>query len=86
VSEGDRYLIEGQGITEFPGHGTAQIGEYAKTATVLAAVAMQDGVVNTPEGKMSFKAGDFIVTDNPPTHCWPVKREVFQATYEVVSK
>ena len=74
-------VIEGRGITEFPGETTGIIREFTKTATVLAAVAMHSGFVETPEGNMAFESGDYIVSDNPPTHCWPVKKAVFEATY-----
>lgn len=58
--------------------------EYAKTATVLAVQAHEDGLVMTPEGAMMFEQGDYILTDNPPTHAWPVRREVFESTYAPV--
>ena len=58
-----------------------QPGEYRKTATVLAVQARDPGIVFTPEGPMEFHAGDYIVTDNPPTHAWPVKAHIFESTY-----
>ena len=57
------------------------VAVYRKVGTVLAQQAVSDGSVTTPEGVMSYKAGDYLVTDNPPTHVWPVKREVFLRTY-----
>ena len=75
--------INGKGITpEFwGGPETGYPQEYRKTATVFATPALTDGEIETPEGVMRFAAGDYIVTDNPPTHAWPVKRAVFEATY-----
>lgn len=58
--------------------------EYKKIATVFAQVAPERGVVYTPEGVMDFDKGDYIVTDNPVTHAWPVKKEVFERTYVVL--
>ena len=55
---------------------------YRKVGAVLAARAEVPGVVRTPEGDMRYAAGDYLVTDLPPTHCWPVRREVFEATYD----
>lgn len=57
---------------------------YRKTATVLACKTMEDGEIVTPEGVMRYRAGDWIVSDNPPTHVWPVKKDIFEATHEVV--
>lgn len=75
-------MIEGRGIRVHPAAGfETPIREYRKTATVFAAQASASGVITTPEGQMSFDAGDYIVTDNPTTHAWPVKRDVFESTY-----
>ena len=57
---------------------------YSKQASVLAAQADNPGVIKTPEGEMTFQAGDYIVTDNPPTHAWPVRQQVFESTYAEV--
>jgi hypothetical protein len=74
-----RLVIDGRHL--YGRHPGQYPAEYRKTATVLATVAPQAGVVATPEGEMSFDAGDYLVTDNPPTHAWPVKRDVFERTY-----
>lgn len=52
-----------------------------KTATVLAVRIPVPFEVDTPEGRMSADADDYLVTDDPPTHAWPVKREVFERTH-----
>lgn len=70
--------VNGRNISEHPDHHAA---EYRKIGTVLAATAHMGGIVETPEGTMAFEAGDYLVTDNPPTHLWPVKRDVFERTY-----
>ena len=59
--------------------------EYVKTATVLAMPLTYPSIIQTPEGEMTANAGDYLVTDNPPTHAWPVKREVFERTYVAVT-
>jgi len=74
--------IQGQKINEHP--LGLFVGEYKKIANVLAQAALEAGIVFTPEGEMAFNKGDYIVTDNPPTHAWPVKKEVFERTYVVV--
>jgi hypothetical protein len=33
---------------------------------------------------MTFKAGDYLLTDDPPTHVWPVDKAVFERTHEPV--
>ncbi len=59
--------------------------EYRKTAPVRAVPVGYDFAVETPEGVMYAHAGDYLVTDVPSTHFWPVKRETFEKTYEPVS-
>lgn len=54
---------------------------YAKEATVIAWPADNPGVIETTEAVMTFQAGDYIVTDNPPTHAWPIHKLVFESTY-----
>lgn len=54
---------------------------YSKTASVIAGQAQVPGIIDTSEGQMTFQAGDYIVTDNPPTHAWPVRADVFKGTY-----
>lgn len=76
------WTIEGRNITEHPDHHAA---EYRKVSTVLAAPAHMAGEVETPEGRMAFKEGDYLVTDNPPTHLWPVRRDVFERTHAGVT-
>ena len=73
--------IEGQFIDHHPFN--EGVGVYVKGASVLAAQADQAGVINTPEGRMTFQAGDWILTDNPPTHAWPVRQQVFEATFSL---
>ncbi|HEX5466698.1 MAG TPA: hypothetical protein VFW92_08515, partial [Candidatus Limnocylindrales bacterium] len=58
-------------------------GRYRKVGYVLAEQATEPGIIATPEGDMRFEAGDYLVTDAPPTHMWPVKREVFERTYRM---
>jgi hypothetical protein len=56
---------------------------YRKIAIVLAELATEDGFIDTLEGRMEYKAGQhYIVSDDPPTHYWPVRRDIFEATYE----
>ncbi len=76
-------MIHGRNLDKHPLSGRLAI--YAKHGQVIAAQAGQSGVIDTPEGQMTFQAGDWILTDNPPTHAWPVRDDVFRATYNLVS-
>ena len=76
--------IDGRNINMHPLIDETVINEYVKFATVLAAQVSVDGKVFTPEGEMEFNNGDYIVTDNPPTHAWPVKKGVFENTYSKI--
>lgn len=57
------------------------VHRFLKKASVLAEQCTEGGLIETPEGDMRYQAGDYLVTDSPPTHVWPVKREVFESTY-----
>ena len=77
--------IEGRNIGRHPlSDESGQLGIYAKHGSVIAGMAEQPGLITTPEGEMTFQAGDFIVTDNPPTHAWPVRSDVFKSTYRLI--
>lgn len=55
--------------------------EFEKTATVRARQMNHGFVVLTPEGRMEGHQGDYLVSDFEMTHAWPVRRDVFEATY-----
>lgn len=57
--------------------------EYRKTATVRAIQMDAPFRVETTEGVMEGAAGDYLC-QGPAGECWPIKREVFEATYELV--
>jgi hypothetical protein len=60
-----------------------RVGEYRKTATVRMACLMEDVEIETPEGVMSAKTGDYLA-QHQDGHAWPIKRETFESTYEQV--
>jgi len=74
-------VIEGRHIDRHPMSDRMGLAVFAKGTTVIAGQASIAGTIKTPEGDMRFQAGDYIVTDNPPTHVWPVRQQVFEATY-----
>lgn len=53
---------------------------YRKTATAKAKQFMMPFRVETPEGVMTGDAGDYVL-EGPAGEQWPVKREIFEATY-----
>lgn len=78
-------LIHGRHVDRHP-LPEGEVAIYAKHGTVLAGQAQQAGLIETPEGQMTFQPGDWIVTDNPPTHAWPVRDQVFRDTYNKVGE
>lgn len=79
--EGGRVIINGQSLAD--DFWADEPTEYRKTATVLARQIDYPATVRTPEGDMKAEPGDYLVTDNPPTHAWPVRKEVFESTYVI---
>lgn len=77
--------IEGRSLDRHPLSGVREPMLYSKVGTVLVVEAPIGGVVVTPEGEMRYQAGDFILTDNPPTHAWPVQAQTFRNTYRAVN-
>lgn len=89
MTTGPRLFAEGRDLTDdFWTSRASDVrvvpARYRKTATVLAARIESPFVVDTPEGRMTGEPGDFLVTDDPPTHAWPVRSEVFERTHEAL--
>lgn len=55
--------------------------EYRKVATVKAGKAIQGGTIPTLEGDHTFEAGDYICGPGAAGEFWPVRRDIFEATY-----
>jgi hypothetical protein len=81
IVEGGSVVIAGRDLADDFWSADVTPVEYRKTATVLAIPIDYPAIVRTPEGDMAMEPGDYLVTDNPPTHAWPVRRAVFEATY-----
>jgi hypothetical protein len=58
--------------------------EYRKTTTVLAGVAPTGGVIATLEGDHTYEAGDYICGPGAAGEYWPVRRDIFEATYALI--
>ena len=59
------------------------VKSYKKTATVKAFQVKTNFLVKTLEGTMKGNAGDYLC-QGIDGEKWPVKKEVFEKTYEVV--
>lgn len=58
------------------------VREYRKVATVRAGRAIRGGTIPTLEGEHTFETGDYIAGPGAAGEFWPVKRAIFEATYE----
>jgi hypothetical protein len=78
--------IEGALVDRHPMSDGGKVELWSKSATVLAVEAPIGGVIMTRDGERRFQAGDFIVTDNPPTHAWRIGALEFKATHHKVNE
>lgn len=53
---------------------------YRKTALAWAKQSTKDGTINTLEGVMSYKAGDYICIGED-NESWAIKKDIFEKTY-----
>lgn len=58
---------------------------YKLPVTVEAEQAVEDGVIKTLEGQMSYKAGDYIITGVKGEQ-YPCRKDIFEETYREVEK
>lgn len=77
--------LNGVQITEHP---LAEHSEHAPVrrfrvgrSEVLAAIATDFGTITVRNGVIHFGPGDYIVSDDPPTYAWAVKKEVFEESH-----
>ena len=80
--------IQGYGLTEHPlaqhGHGIEVIKAHLGGDQYLASIAPDFGTVESEdESEQEFAPGDYIVTDDPPTHAWAVEHNSFEATFTI---
>jgi len=59
---------------------------YQKRVHVFAIQVESDLEVETREGWLRMKHGDYLVVNVSPgiSYPWPVKKEIFESTYELV--
>lgn len=56
---------------------------YRKTALIRAMQMEADFEVQTLEGVMKGHAGDYLA-EGPAGDRWPIKKEIFENTYQIV--
>ncbi len=56
-----------------------------KPMVLEAEYALATGFVKTPEGPMSYEAGDVLMTGAHGEH-YPIKRAIFDDTYDVLEE
>jgi hypothetical protein len=79
-NEGETYSIDAESFAET--YEMVSPGVYVKTGNVWAEVALEDGSVSTKEGESAYKAGDYLVCNDPngvDTYC--VSKAKFEAMY-----
>lgn len=83
-NNGEIYTIDRQSFADT--YESVGAGRYVKTATVWAETAQADGAVETKEGATSYRAGDYLVSnDEAGEDPYAVSREKFEAMYEPVA-
>jgi len=76
LKNGETYTIEESSFESTYSPIPGQPGAYVKTGDVWAIVATEDGQITTKEGLTSFKAGDYIVSND----------QLFEDTYAISRK
>lgn len=67
-------------------YAESETHEYIKKPIpILALKAWFSGYINTPEGIMRFKKGDYLVEGIEGEH-YPIKESIFKKTYEETKK
>ncbi len=81
-NDGDIYSVDRESFEDT--YSMVSPGIYAKTKSVWAEVATQNGVVQTKEGESHYKKGDYLVSNNEDgTDAYCVKAEKFESMYEL---
>lgn len=61
--------------------------KYRKKPIVVEAVRLTEStVVLTAHGRVRAEPGDWILTDPTTGDIWPIKPDIFEATYEAVEE
>ena len=81
-NDGDIYSVDRESFEDT--YSMVSPGIYAKTKSVWAEVATQNGVVQTKEGESHYKKGDYLVSNNEDgTDAYCVKAKKFESMYEL---
>lgn len=84
-NQGDVYTIDGETFART--YRQVSAGVYEKDAPVWAEQAPESGTIPTKEGSTAYKAGDYLVFNDPDGHDgYAMSRETFHSLYEPCSK
>lgn len=80
-NDGDTYTVDGEVFDRT--YEEVRPGLFKKTSDVWARVAEEGGEIRTREGVTSFRAGDYLVFNDPDEDDgWAVAPEKFEQLYE----
>lgn len=80
-NDGEIYTVDADSFRET--YRRIAPGRYLKVTPVWAEQAERAGVVRTREGESHYRAGDYVVSNNPDgSDAYCVARERFEAMYE----
>jgi len=78
---GDKYTIAQESFSKT--YECVSPGVYTKSAPVWAEVAIKPGKVKTKEGETAYKAGDYLVSNNPDgSDAYAIGAQKFLEMYE----
>jgi hypothetical protein len=84
-NNGDTYTVDRETFART--YKSTGPGTYTKVTTVWAEIASEAGEVKTKEGATRYKAGDYIVFNEPNGgDAYAVSKATFEKTYERVEK
>ena len=84
-NQGDVYTVDGETFART--YRQVSAGVYEKDAPVWAEQASESGTIQTKEGSTAYKAGDYLVFNDPDGHDgYAMSRETFHSLYEPCSK
>ena len=82
---GDKYTVAQETFAKT--YERISPGVYAKSAPVWAEVADKAGKIKTKEGESSYKAGDYLVSNNEDgTDAYATKAEKFESMYDLAEE
>jgi hypothetical protein len=80
----DTYTVDAESFAQT--YRAVGPGRYDKTGAVWAEQAQSPGTITTREGATTYRAGDYIVSNNPDgDDGYAVSRDSFESMYELAN-